>query len=306
MQLRGFLAAVLALSLAALPGCSVRQYAVNRLGDALVSGNSAYASDDDVVLVGEALPFSLKLVESLLAESPRHRGLLTAASQGFVLYSYGYVHFDAERLADEDLTRARALSRRAKKLYLRAHDYALRGLEVCYPGFRNRLQVQPERAVQQVGSKGRAADVALLYWTAASLGLAVSADRQDTALLARMPEVDALLARTLQLDEAWNGGALHEFALTWSAARPGFPDERKIEQHYARALELSRGKRAGVYVAYAEAVSVRRQDRAQFQDLLHRALAVDLNADPDNRLVNTLAQRRAQWLLGRTEQLFLE
>ena len=34
-------------------------------------------------LVREAVPFSLKLIESLLAESPRHRGLLLAACKGF-------------------------------------------------------------------------------------------------------------------------------------------------------------------------------------------------------------------------------
>jgi predicted anti-sigma-YlaC factor YlaD len=306
MRLRSFVPGALVLVLGALCGCSVRQYAVNRLGDALASENSTYASDDDVVLVGDALPFSLKLVESLLAESPRHRGMLATASQGFLLYSYGYVHFDAERLADTDLVRARDLRSRAKKLYLRALDYALRGLELTYPGFRERLHAHPEQALQQIGTKNGAADVPLLYLAAGSLGLAASADRQDAALLARLPEVDALLSRALQLDEAWNAGALHEFALTWNAARPGSWDERMIEQHYARALELSRGKRAGVYVAYAEAVSVRQQDRAQFQELLHRALLVDLNADPDNRLINALAQRRARWLLGRTDRLFLE
>jgi predicted anti-sigma-YlaC factor YlaD len=297
------LVALLALCLSA---CSPRQYLVNRLGDALTSGNSVYASDADVALVGEALPFSLKLVESLLAESPRHRGLLTAAAQGFVTYSYAYVHFDAERAADDDLARARTLGERAKKLYLRANGYALRGLELGYPGFTQALHRQPEAAAQRVGSTRGPADIALLYWSAASLGLAISADRQDAALLARLPEVRALLDRAIALDEAWNQGALHEFAMTFDASRPGFADERAIERHFARALELSGGRRAGVLVGYAEAISVRRQDRAQFEDLLGRALALDLDAAPDTRLANALAQRRARWLLARSEQLFVE
>ena len=37
----------------------------------------------------------------------------------------------------------------------------------------------------------------------------------------------------------------------------------------------------------------------------HKALAVNLEADPDNRLRNALGQRRAQWLLDRIEDLFL-
>ena len=53
-------------------GCSIRRYAINRIGDALASGSSTYASDEDIELVGEALPFGLKLIESLLAEILKH------------------------------------------------------------------------------------------------------------------------------------------------------------------------------------------------------------------------------------------
>lgn len=59
-------------------GCAVKKIAVNKLGDAIASAGEVYASDDDPELVREAVPFSLKLIESLLAESPRHRGLLVA------------------------------------------------------------------------------------------------------------------------------------------------------------------------------------------------------------------------------------
>ena len=62
-------------------GCSIRRYAINQIGDALASGSSTYASDEDLELVGEALPFGLKLIESLLAESPKHKGLLLAACE---------------------------------------------------------------------------------------------------------------------------------------------------------------------------------------------------------------------------------
>ena len=61
----------LVLSLAG-SGCSVRRLAINKLGDALSGSGGAFASDDDPELVKAAAPFSLKLMESLLAESPRH------------------------------------------------------------------------------------------------------------------------------------------------------------------------------------------------------------------------------------------
>jgi TRAP transporter T-component len=64
-------------------GCSIKRVAINKLGNALASGGSTFTSDDDPELVEAAIPFGLKTYESLLAESPKHAGLLLAAAQGF-------------------------------------------------------------------------------------------------------------------------------------------------------------------------------------------------------------------------------
>lgn len=77
-------------------GCSVRSMAVNKLGDALSGGGTAFATDNDPELVKAATPFSLKLMESLLSESPDHRGLLLAAASGFTQYAYAFVQQDAD------------------------------------------------------------------------------------------------------------------------------------------------------------------------------------------------------------------
>ena len=105
-----------------MTGCSLKRYAVNQVGNALASGGSTFARDDDPELVRAAVPFSLKLMESLLAESPRHRGLLFATSSGFTQYAYAFIQQDADELEDKDLAAAKALRVRAKRLYLRARD----------------------------------------------------------------------------------------------------------------------------------------------------------------------------------------
>jgi hypothetical protein len=74
------------------PACSIKKFAVNKLGDALAEGAGTYASDNDPELIEAAVPFSLKLMESLLAESPRHLGLLTGVASGFTQYAYAFVH----------------------------------------------------------------------------------------------------------------------------------------------------------------------------------------------------------------------
>ena len=81
----------LGLSAMLLTACSVQQFAINSLSDVLASGNVAFETDDDPVLVGAALPFSLKIIDGLLLEEPDHRDLLLAAASGYVFYSFAYV-----------------------------------------------------------------------------------------------------------------------------------------------------------------------------------------------------------------------
>jgi predicted anti-sigma-YlaC factor YlaD len=283
-------------------GCSVKRFAVNRVGDALSSGGSNYESDDDVQLVGSALPFGLKLIESLLAESPRHKGLLLTACQGFATYSYLFVKQDADRLADHDLAASAKQQTRARRLFLRGHRYGYRGLEVIHPGIGQQMTTDPKGAAAWVRKKQ---DVPLLYWNAVALGLAISVSKSDAGMIARLPEVEALIGRAIELDESWQEGTLHEFEVTFAGAKPGSTDYARIEKHFQRAAELSGGRHAGLYVAYAEAVAVPKQDRASFESLLRKALAIDPYQYESSRLPNLVARERAEWLLGRTDELIL-
>jgi predicted anti-sigma-YlaC factor YlaD len=92
--------------------------------------------------------------------------------------------------------------------------------------------------------------------------------------------------------------------VTYEGSRPG-GSTAEARQHYARALELSRGSRASIYLALAEAVSVHEQNEREFRELIRSALSVDPNRVPELRLVNALAIRRAQWLETRVPDLFV-
>ena len=61
---------------------------VDRIGDNLSDGGSVFTGDPDPDLVRDALPFGLKTYESLLAATPKHRGLLLASARGFAAYAY--------------------------------------------------------------------------------------------------------------------------------------------------------------------------------------------------------------------------
>ena len=288
-----------------LAGCSIRRVAINKIGNMLASGGSTFTSDDDPELVQAAIPFGLKLYESLLAESPKHTGLLLAAAQGFTEYSYAFVDSRIDEARAESPERADALRERARKLYIRAYRYGMRGLEVNHPGFAAALDNDADLALKRVTRR----DVPLLYWTAASRGLTISLSKTSPELIAELPLVETIVRRVAELDENFGAGAVPEFLITLEAAHSGVkPEEQQklMRQHFERALKISQGKRAGTYVSFAENACVPAQNKAEFQSLLEKALAVDPDADPDNRLANLVAQRRARWLLNHIDDLFLE
>jgi predicted anti-sigma-YlaC factor YlaD len=277
-----------------LGGCSMQRLAVNKLGDALASGGTTFTSDDDPELVGAALPFSLKLMESLLAESPRHRPLLVATARGFTQYTYGWIGQQADEIEAFDIGEATRQRTRARSLYLRARDYGLRALG---PGIGDPLRGDPKRAM----SLAKRDDVPALYWTAAAWGLAISVSKDDPELVADLPLVEALILRAAELDPSFDSGSIETFLITWEAARPAH-----AHGHFTRAIELSGGRLASPYLAYAEAVSVQEQKRDEFEELLQRALRIDPAAAPEWRLQNVIAQRRARWLLSRVSDLFFD
>jgi len=285
-----------------LSGCAVRQALINRVDDAIAQSGDVYASDPDVELVGAATPFGLKLIESLLAESPQHRGLLLAASRGFTQYAYAYVESPADELEEHSVSRAYAERERARKLYLRARDYGLRGLSAAHPGFSSGLR---QSAVVTL-SRTHREDVPLLYWTAVSWGAAISLSKDDAAMLGDLPAVRQLADRALELDEAYDGGAIHilQMTLAMTAARPQAQRVAAAKRHFDRAVALSRAQQAAPFVSYAEGVSIVTGERAEFEQLLDRALAIDAAAAPSWRLSNEIFQRRARWLRPRADELF--
>jgi len=298
-------AVVAALCLmAAASGCSVRQYAASSLGNALAEGSGVYASDDDIEFVGAAIPFGLKTIESLLATVPEHRGLLLAATRGFTQYAYVYVQMPADELEARDVAAAYAMRARARRFYLRARGYGLRGLGLAGADAQRRLFADPKGTLAATTVE----DVPLLYWTAASWAAAISLGKDSPALLAGLPAVSALVARAAELDPDWDHGTLQTFLIGYEMSRPDAARdaERRARAHFAHAVELSDGEQAAPYVSLAESVSAPRGERREFHAMLVKALRVDPAARPEWKLANLVMQRRARWLLARADELFPE
>jgi predicted anti-sigma-YlaC factor YlaD len=292
-------AAVLALS----TGCAlVKRKAVGMVANTLASSGDVFTRDDDLELVGHAIPFGLKLYESLLESAPRNKDLLIATCSNFTQYGVAYLETEAAVLGEaQHHDEVARLKQRALRMYLRARGYCLRAMEVRFPGIGPKLQTDPVPALATAEKK----DVPLLYWMAASWGSAIGLGLDKPELVIDMPAVRALAERALALDENWGKGALHEMFISLDSVPEALGGSAaRAREHFTRAIERQKGLSPGPYVALAIGVALPAQDRGEFVKLLEAALAIDPDKDPSVRLVTLVQQRRARALLDHIETMF--
>lgn len=287
--------------------CSIKKMAMNQVANALTGNSSStvFTGDNDPELVGDALPFAIKMYESLLAANPRHQGLRLQTGSLYIMYANAFLQTPASMLPEEEYKKREFTYLRAKNLYLRGRDIILVCLEDRYPGFGENLrQKKYDAALQRATRK----DAPLLYWAGAGWLGGYAIDPFDMDLGMTMPAAAALIEKAYQLDADFSAGALHEFYILYYGSLPEYMGGslKKARDHFQQALAVSKGKSATPYLSLATTVTVKEQNRAEFKELLNKALAIDPEAAPDNRLVNVLNQRKAQWLLGHADDFFVE
>jgi len=272
---------------------------ISRMADALSATASSYSRDDDPEFVRAAAPSTLKMVEMLLDQQAAHPGLLMTACSGFTQYAYAFLQVDAEMT--EGTAAARELRGRAGRMYDRAREYCLRALDVSHPGLRETIR----RDVKAALAKTTVADVPALFWSGVAWGGSIAVADSPLPRLGEVGIVRALLTRAVELDEAWESGAIHEAMIALEGVPPllgGSPVRART--HFDRAVALSKGESAFAYVTMAASVSQPARDRAEFEKLLRAALAIDVARRPALRLSNLIAQRRARFLLTQMNRLF--
>jgi predicted anti-sigma-YlaC factor YlaD len=300
-------AVILLPALFLAPACSIRKLAMNQVANALTGGGAStvFTGDNDPELVGDALPFAIKMYESLLAANPRHAGLRLQTGSLYVMYANAFLQTPAGMLPEAEYRQREFAYRRAKNLYLRGRDIILDLLEMKYPGFRARLERKDYAgALRRAGRR----DAPLLYWAGAGWLGAYAIDPFDLDLGVTLPRAAALIEKAFQLDPGFSAGALHEFYILYYGSLPEYMGGslKKARQHFHEALAASGGRSATPYISLATTVSVKEQNLAEFRELLDKALAIDPEADPATRLVGVLNQRKAQWLRDHADDLFVE
>jgi predicted anti-sigma-YlaC factor YlaD len=278
----------------------IKGMAMNSVAGSLTETGTVFSRDDDPELIRDAVPFALKLYESLLESLPKNRDLLVATCSGFTQYAYAFVQGEADAVESTDYERLARIDERAFRMYLRARGYCVRALELRHAGTEAALQRNTPGALAWAKKE----DVPLLYWTGASWGSAIALGLDKPGLILDVPAMRALMTRALELDETYQNGAIHAVMITLESKPEMGGSREQARQHFARAVELSRGLDPGPYLTLATSVALPERNRDEFVKLLEQAIAIDPEKAPDNRLAILIAQSRARTLLARVDDLF--
>jgi predicted anti-sigma-YlaC factor YlaD len=306
MKHRFVLAAFVASAIPFFFSCSLNRMAVRMVADSLTGGSAGtvFTGDDDPELVGDALPFALKLYESLLAQMPDHEGLALSTGSGFIMYANAFVAVPAGFLPDERWDERSAMYDRAKRLYLRGRDLLMADLERRHTGFTAALEANELETAFTGMDK---TDVPFLYWAAAGWFGAYSLDVFDLSVGAGITRAAAMMTTAYRLDPDFGSGSIDDFYIAYYASMPeGMGGDRsKAREHFRLAVAKTDGMSAGPYVSLASTVCVAEQNIEEFTELLETALRIDPDARPEIRLMNILNQRKARWYLEHAEDYFL-
>ena len=235
-------------------------------------------------------------------EVPEHKGLLLTACSGFTQYAYAFVQTDAELIEPKDYEASVAGRERALKMYQRALGYCLRRVELTHKGFRAAVEKDPAGTMKTF-SKEEVPGALLDRRDLGSgrLGGIREAGRCSISCPSCAPSWTARSNST----KPYELGAIHDVLISLDSlpeAMGGSVKDARL--HYARSVELSKGESASPHVSLASGISVAEQNRKEFEDLLAKALAIDVNQVPRLRLSNVIYQRKARALLARADDLF--
>jgi hypothetical protein len=285
--------------------CNFTKLAAEQTVGVFSAGSQSYQRENDVELAHHAGLANLKLLEGLLEVIPEDEELLALCARSYAEFAFAFVETELEQLSEDDAKYAPTLAR-AVDFYGRARKYASRRLKQTAPEVVAALAGPVDKLERALASvEKEQADA--LFWVGYPWGGIINLQIDDPAALVDVPKAIAIMKRVVALDEKVYHGAAHLFlGGVYSSVPPSLGgDPAASLTHFERATELTEGNYLLGKVLFATYYWAKSNpDRARFEALLNEVLAADLEAHPDIRLANTIAQRRAQMWLDRADEVF--
>lgn len=277
--------AVIAAAMSASGCASLVSGAASSFADNL---SKAVVNQTDPETVRDGAPSYMLLLDSLIEGSPDDPALLSAAANLYA--SYGAVFADDPE--------------RAKRLTARARRYASDALCYSYePACDWPTATYDEFEASLAGLDEKHDDPVFAYAVASLAWIRAYSD--DWAALARLPHMEALLGRYLEIGDEAVAGTIYTYLGILATLRPpalgGEPE--KGRGYFERAIEISNGDDLAAKVELARSYARPLYERELHDKLLNEVLEASAEVD-GYTLTNVLAQRDARVLLESADDHF--
>lgn len=244
-------------------------------------GNLPQQTNIDLVCAGT--PAYLLMIDSMLVSSPDNDDLLLTGVQSFSAYATAL-----EECGGTDDPRITPIADKAKLYGLRLlRQYLPLSAEQNYAALDKKL------------AKLDKSDVPDVFWGTFGWLIWVKSQQGSPEAVADLVEIEKIMARLLEIDEAYEAGAIHLFFGSYYAAKPallgGRPDLSK--HHFEKALVLAKRRFLLTQATYAETLARATFDQELHDRLLQEVLAFPLDSAPEFGLSNQIAVNRAKRLL---------
>jgi hypothetical protein len=292
------LAAVLSLSSA---GC-VKQMLTNGQISATREASSALDTIGDYELARSAAQNGLVQFEGMHQLAPTNEDALFMLAKGWAGYGYGFLEDELEAAEDAgDDAMADYQRKRARMAYDRAIFYGMSLLTARADGFdqaKKNEQTLTKWLTDHFGSKE---DAGNLFWTGyawmSRVNVMKGDDNEGPAFIAELYVGVAMVERAVAIDPTYEH---YSGVVTLAAyhARTAMAELDQSKQLFDTALAKTDGKTLLVPLNYAERYACMKGDAGLYKDMLNRVLAAP-DPDPQQRLTNAIAKRRAKRWLGK-------
>ncbi len=276
-----------------LPACSTSKFAVGKvMVPVLDNARNAAMASNDIRTFEDGAAANLFLLEGLIETDPKNRDLRINAAMLYFSYA-----FSVAEDSDPDY---------AGLLYVKGRDHALAALS-GNKKFPQRLDMAFDQFAPGVDHL-RKKDVPAAVWLAANWSQYIALHLHETKVLRDVSKVARVLDKVVELDPAYFEGLPHVMAGTLHAFKPpimgGNPEASLASFAAARAKRSPGQAFLLTELFYAKYYTYRVQDADDFTATLQSVINADVAASDPYQLLNLIAQRKAQALLGELDELF--
>jgi len=278
-------------------GC-IKSMLTNGQISATRTASASFDTIGDYELAKSAASAGIVQFEGMHNLAPDNEDALFLLLKGWVGYAFAFPEDDVEAATDagdDELTEYH--KKRVRMAYERAIFYGVELLNTRAKGFddaRKNDGKLREWLDKNVTSKD---DAEALFWLGYGWLGRVNIAKDDPILVADLFVGVALLDRANKLDPA----VMHygpETALAAYHARSAVAELDQSKNLFEDALTKTQRKALVVQLNYATRYACLKGDRPLYEKLINEVLAAE-DPDPEQRLANTVAKRRAKRALGK-------